>query len=199
MWIINPEVDMVSTLTQYGRFLENDYRMIIEHLDVPRSFEEYAEKTQRRFVIIGGNDAPWSLPKTVFLCLKLAGPESIVVKSPNLDEVFMVQNVFEHHAENVRNKVFAAGIDDLELDDEWLEELNNATDIIVFGNEMVMKAYREYETVDRHVWEHGQKFSFGIIREEHLTPTNINSICFDFFSFYGEGSKSIRLFQRDPA
>jgi hypothetical protein len=29
--VINPSVDMVSVLAQYGRFLENDYRMVIEH------------------------------------------------------------------------------------------------------------------------------------------------------------------------
>ena len=168
--------------------------MIIEHLEVPRVFEEYAEKTQRKFVIIGGNNAPWMLPKTVFLCLKLAGPESIVVKSPNLDEVFMVQNVLEHYADGVRHGVYTTISDELELNDEWNKELNDATDIIVFGNNKTMEAYREYETVDTHVWEHGEKFSFGVIKEEHLTPTNINDICFDFFSFYGEGSLAPKFY-----
>jgi hypothetical protein len=194
MWIINPEIGMVETLAQYGRFLESDYRMAIEHLEVPRVFEEYAEKTNRKFVIIGANDAPWMLAKTVFLCLKLAGPDSIVVKSHNIDEIFMVQNIFEHHAKDVKNKTYIAGLNDLELNDEWLEDLEQATDIIVFGDENIMKAYREYETVDRHVWEHGSKFSFGIVKEEHLTPTNINDICFDFFSFYGEGSLAPKFY-----
>jgi len=50
-----------------------------------------------------------------------------------------------------------------------------------------MEAFREYETVDRRVWEHGFKFSFGLVRAEYLTPSIINEICFDFFSYYGEG------------
>ena len=193
-WIINPELGFVETLAQYGRFLESDYRMIIEHLSVPPVFEEYTEKTNRKFVIVGGNDTPWILPKSVYLCLKLAGPESVIVRTPHLDENFMVQNVFDYHAKNVRTRVFAHGFDELQLDEEWVKEVENATDIIVFGDQKAMEAYREYETVDRRVWEHGTKFSFGIIREEHLTPININNVCFDFFSFYGEGSLSPKFY-----
>jgi len=193
-WIINPEVDMVDVLSQYGRFLPNDYRMIMEHLEIPRVFEEYAEKTHRRFMIIGSKDTPWVLAKSVFLCLKLAGPDSIAVKTPNLDESFMVQNVLEHHANGVRNKVFVANNDELKLSNEWRDEIENATDIVVFGNQNAMEAFREYETVDRRVWEHGYKFSFGVVQEEHLTPTIINQICFDFFSFYGEGSLAPKFY-----
>jgi len=193
-WVINPELDTVSILEQYGRFLENDYRMIIEHLEVPKDFEEYVEKTERKFVIIGSRDTPWMLAKSVFLCLKLAGPISVVVKTPNVDESFMVQNVFDYHAGDVRTKLYTDIDNCMQLDQEWLEEIENATDIIVFGNKNTMETYRDYESVDRRVWEHGYKFSFGIIREEHLTPTIINQICFDFFSFYGEGTLAPKFY-----
>lgn len=186
-WIINPSVDMVSVLTQYGRFLENDYRMAIEHLAIPSTFEEYTEKTGRKFLIVGAKEAPIILAKSVFLCLKLAGPDSVVVKAPNLDDTFIVENIFDHHAGDVRNKTFVAQSDELRLSSEWRDEIENATDIIVFGNQNSMETFRDYETVDRRVWEHGFKFSFGIVRAEHLTPSIINKICFDFFSFYGEG------------
>jgi hypothetical protein len=193
-WIINPEIDMVDILAQYGRFLANDYRMLIEHLEIPKIFEEYTEKTNRRFMIVGSKDTPWILAKSVFLCLKLAGPDSVVVKTPNLDESFMVQNVFDYHSDGVRNKVFVSQTDELKLSSEWRDEIENATDIIVFGNQNAMETFREYETVDRRVWEHGYKFSFGIVHEEHLTPTIINQICFDFFSFYGEGSLAPKFY-----
>lgn len=186
-WIINPSVDMVSVLAQYGRFLESDYRMLIEHMSVPSTFEEYTEKTGRRFLIVGSKESPGLIAKSVFLCLKLAGPDSVVVKVPSLDESFLIQNIFEYHADNVRNKIFVAHSDELKLSSEWRDEIEASTDIIVFGDKNTMETFREYETVDRRVWEHGFKFSFGIVKAEHLTPTIINQICFDFFSYYGEG------------
>jgi hypothetical protein len=186
-WIINPSVDMVAVLAQYGRFLETDYRMLIESMGVPSTFEEYTEKTGRRFLIVGAKETPGLIAKSAYLCLKLAGPDSVVVKVPTLDESFLLQNVFDHHAGDVRNKIFVSHGDELKLSSEWRDEIENATDIIVFGSQNAMEAFREYETVDRRVWEHGFKFSFGLVRAEHLTPSIINEICFDFFSYYGEG------------
>ena len=43
-WVINPSLDMPTVLEQYGRFLEDDYRMLIESLRVPSSFDEYSEE-----------------------------------------------------------------------------------------------------------------------------------------------------------
>ena len=186
-WIINPSIDMVDVLAQYGRFLANDYRMVIEHLFVPSSFEEYTEKTGRKFLIIGSKETPGLIAKSVFLCIMLSGAESISVKVSDLDESFLVQNVLDTYANHIRTRLFVAHGDELKLSNEWRDEIENSTDIIVFGSQSAMEAFREYETVDRRVWEHGFKFSFGLIRSEHLTPTIINRICFDFFSFYGEG------------
>jgi len=193
-WVINPEVDMVTILAEYGRFLENDYRMMIEHLEVPKVFQEYPESTERKFVIVGGKETPWMLSKSVFLCLKLAGAESVVVTTPFIDESFMVQNVLDNHSNGIRTKLFTANSEELITNMEWRDEIENATDIVVFGDKKTMEFFREYETVDRHVWEHGENFSFGIVREEHLTPTVINQICFDFFSFYGQGSLAPKFY-----
>lgn len=186
-WIINPSIDMVSVLEQYGRFLENDYRMAIESMWIPDTFDEYSEKTGRKFIIIGGKERPGIIAKSVFLCLKLGGPESITVHVPNLDEMFMVQNVLEYYGEGVKHKVFSVHHDMLNLDAEWREEMENATDIIVYGDKNTIESWREFETVDRHVWEHGYNFSFGIVQATTLTQKIINDICFDFFSYYGEG------------
>ena len=193
-WIINPSIDMVDVLSQYGRFLPNDYRMVIEHLFIPNSFEEYKEKTGRKFLIVGSKETPGLIAKSVFLCIMLSGPDSIVVKVPNLDESFLVQNVLDNYASNIRTRMFVAHNDELKLSTEWRDEIENSTDIIVFGSQNAMEAFREHETVDRRVWEHGFKFSFGLIRSEQLTPSIINRICFDFFSFYGEGSLAPKFY-----
>ena len=186
-WIINPEADTVDLLTTYGRFLEDDYRMAIDSLQIPDTFEEYIEKSNRRFLIIGSKEAPGLIAKSVYLCLKLAGPDSVAVKTNMIDESIMVQNVFKNHAGDVETKLFVTNSDELLLDSVWRDTIEEATDIIVFGNENSMETFRDYEQVGRRVWEHGSKFSFGIVRAEHLTPLLINSICFDFFSYYGEG------------
>ena len=52
-WVINPDVGFSKVLAEYGRFLEEDYKTAIGALQVPHAFEEYTEKTGRRFVIIG--------------------------------------------------------------------------------------------------------------------------------------------------
>ena len=194
-WIIKPELGFVDILSEYGRFLVDDYRMINESLIIPHSFEPYLEDTGRKFLIIGDYDSPWMLAKTVFLCIKLAGPSSIVVSTPNIDEAFLVQSVFDNHSnEKIVTKLILNTNNDLNVDKDILEEVKEATDIIVFGNENKSKVFREYETVDKRVWERSYKFSFGIIREDDLTPTNINQICFDFFSFYGEGSLAPKFY-----
>jgi len=193
-WVVNPEVDLVSTLAEYGRFLENDYRMAIEHLWIPRDFEEYTEKSGRKFVIVGAKSVPTATAKSVFLCLKLAGPESLVVKAPTIDEYFLILNVIDYYGEGVDCKVYNNSSDELRLNHEWIDALNSATDIVVFGGQETVDAFTELETENKNVHIHGPKFSFGVIRAEDLTPTNINEICFDFFSFYGEGCLSPKFY-----
>ena len=193
-WVINPTLGMVDELAEYGRFLENDYRMVIEHMEVPKHFENYEELTGRRFVIYGGKEAPGVIAKSAFLCARLSGASSIAVKTVNLDESYLVNNVLDNHASDIRTKLFVAHSDELKLSNEWRDEIEQATDIVVFGGQDVIEAFREYETVDRHVWEHRCNLSFGIVRAEQLTESIIKDICFDFFSYYGEGSLAPKFY-----
>ena len=186
-WIINPSIDMAEVLSQYGRFLPEDYRMAIESMYVPSPFEEDLTPTGKRFVIVGGKDNPTLFSRSIFLCAKLSGAESINVRSTHLDETFMAQNVLEYHAGDIANRTFVPMMDGLSVNDDWCKALENATDIVVFGTNDAMNTYREYESVDRRVWEYGEKFSFGIVRVEDLSMMMINGICFDFVSYYGEG------------
>lgn len=194
-WIVNPEIGLVDTLASYGRFLENDYRMAIEHMSVPSHFEEYLEDTDRSFVIIGAKSVPGATAKSVFLCLKLAGARSITVKAPTLDEYFMILNVIHHHnTQEIPVNVVSSNSEELVLDPNWNRALEEATDIVVFGGKETVDAFQAYETPTRKVWVHGPKFSFGIIRAEDLSPMNIKQMCRDFYSFYGEGCLSPKFY-----
>jgi len=194
-WIVNPEIGLVSTLASYGRFLDNDYRISIEHMEVPSSFEEYNEKTYRKFVIIGAKSVPGATAKSVFLCLKLAGAASITVKAPTLDEYFMILNVIHYHnTQGVSIEVFSNTSEELRNDDKWNALLEDATDVVVFGGKETAEAFEDYENFSRRVWIHGPKFSFGVVRVHDLTPTVIKEICSDFYSFYGEGCLSPKFY-----
>ena len=194
-WIVNPEVGFVSILASYGRFLESDYRMAIEGMRVPEAFEEYTEETHRRFVIVGAKSVPGATAKSVFLCLKLAGASSIVIKAPTMDEYFLILNVVEEHASDPsRVRVFHNSSDELKLDSEWRDAVENATDIVVFGGQETVDAFLELEQDDRRVHIHGPKFSFGVVRAWDLTPRNIKEICLDFYTFYGEGCLSPKFY-----
>ena len=194
-WIVSPEVGLVQTLSSYGRFLENDYRMAIETMAIPPAFEEYTEETGRRFVIVGAKSVPGATAKSVFLCLKLAGAESIVVKAPTMDEYFMILNVVEYHADNPsRVRVFHSSSDELRLDSDWRDALDKATDIVVFGGQETVDTFLDLETEECRVHVHGPKFSFGIVRAYDLTPSVIKEICVDFYTFYGEGCLSPKFY-----
>ena len=185
---------MPDVLAQYGRFLEEDYRMAIESMWVPEMFDEDLTPTGRRFVIVGGKDNPTLFCKSVFLCLKLAGPERIDVRSTQLDETFMVQNLLEHHAGDIPYRVFVPAMEGIGLNNDWNVALENATDIVVFGNNNAINTYRDYETVNRRVWEYNEKFSFGVVRSEDLGAIVTNSICFDFAAYYGDGRLAPKLY-----
>jgi len=193
-WVINPDVGFSKVLAEYGRFLEEDYRTAIGALMVPHAFEEYTEKTGRHFVIIGARSVPTATAKSVFLCLKLAGPESITVKAPTVDEGFLIDNVIEHYGKGINCKVFNDPSDTLELSLEWRKALDEATDIVVFGGSDTVKTFKELENEHRQVHIHGPKFSFGIIRAEQFTPSYMEEVGYDFFSFYGEGCLSPKFY-----
>lgn len=186
-WIVKPEAGMIETLANYGRFLREDYSMAIESMPVPEIFEEDLTPTGRKFVIVAGKESPIVLCRSLFLCLKLSGPESVAIKSNNMDDIFFINNVIQNHGKHTECKVFLPHVDSMSIHEDWLQAINEATDIVVFGDDHTISAFRDYETVERRVWEYEDKFSFGVVRSEHLNAMNINSICFDFVSFYGEG------------
>jgi hypothetical protein len=193
-WVVNPEVGFSKVLAEFGRFLESDYKMAIGALMVPHAFEEYTEKTGRHFVIVGAKSVPTATAKSVFLCLKLAGAESITIKAPTVDEGFLIDNVIENYGKGTDCKVFNDPSEELELSLEWRKALDKATDIVVFGGGETVKRFKELENEHRQVHVHGPKFSFGIVRAEELTLSYMEEVGFDFYSFYGEGCLSPKFY-----
>jgi len=190
-WIVNPGANLVSECAKVGRFLEYDYRLSIKNAEVPSSFEENLLPTGRRFVIIGARSVPMATAKSVFLCLRLAGAESVVVKTATEDEGLLVKNVLDNWTpDGVKTKIFSVGSDKLGDYPEWVESLENATDIVVFGGEDTAKSFEELDSKDRHVYIHGPKFSFSIVDAKTLTMVDLMDICSDFANFYGEGCLS---------
>jgi len=190
-WIVNPTGDFVSTLATIGRFLESDYRTAIKNGEVPSDFDENLEPSERKFVIIGARSVPMATAKSVFLCLRLAGPESVVIKTATEDEGLLVQNVLDNWTPHgVKTKIFSIGSDKLRNFPEWSKYLEEATDIVVFGGRETAESFIELETRKRNVYIHGPKFSFSIIRAENLNMTHLNDICDDFGLYYGEGCLS---------
>ena len=193
-WIVNPGPDLVSNCADVGRFLEEDYRTAIKNNSIPMGFEENFEPSDRRFVIIGAKSVPIATAKSVFLCLRLAGAQSIVVKTASEDEGFLVQNVFDHWTPiGTEVELFSMGSDKLRDLPEWNRRIDEATDLVVFGGDDTAKAFVEFENRKRNVYIHGPKFSFQIIHTRDLTMSRLADICFDFATFYGEGCLSPRF------
>lgn len=186
-WVINPTVGMPDILEQYGRFLAPDYRVLFESMEVPSIFEDDLTPTGRKFVIIGGDENPMLFARSVFLCAKLSGAESIDIKSSHLDDIFIAQNVLQHHAIDIDYHVHISLFEGLHLSQRWFNAIDNATDVVVFGDDNALRHYRDYETPSRRVWEYGESFSFGIIKAEDINHVIASSMCFDFISFYGHG------------
>lgn len=186
-WVINPPLEMADVLAQYGRFLATDYRVLFESMGIPEVFEDNLAPSGRRFAIIGGDENPALLAKSIFLCAKLSGAESIDIKSSHLDEIFIAQNVLHHHADGIDYHAHTSMFEGVHLSHRWSEALDRATDIIVYGDENTLRSYRDYETPDRRVWEYGESFSLGVINAEDINHVIASAICFDFVSFYGHG------------
>lgn len=186
-WIVNPSVDMAGILEQFGRFLAADYRVLFESLEIPSVFESMLTPTGRRFVIIGCDDNPALLARSIFLCTQLSGAERIDVISSNLDDVFIAQNVLTGYADDIKYEVHTTFFEGMNLTEQWQEAMDKATDIVVYGDDHTLQTYRDYESPNRKVWEYANRFSIGVVRAENINHFAASEICFDFVSLYGHG------------
>jgi hypothetical protein len=186
-WMVNPPVGMADILAQYGRFLAPDYRMLFESLYIPSIFEDDLTPTDRRFVIIGGDENPLLLARSVFLCARLSGAESIDIKSSHIDDIILADDILNNHADGIEHHSHMSLFEGVHYSKKWSEALNNATDIVVFGDDNTLRYYRSYESPSRKVWEYTNSFSFGIVKAEEINHTMSLGICADFVHYYGHG------------
>lgn len=194
-WIINPEADLLSKCETVGRFLTSDYKTAIRNSEIPEDFEDMLEPSGKRFVIIGAKSVPMATAKSVFLCLRLSGADSVAIKAPTEDEAWLIKNVLDNWTpDGVETKIFSIGSTQLSELPEWNNVISQATDLVVFGGEDTAKAFEEFETDFRKIHIHGPKFSFGIINAKDLSIARLRDICSDFGAYYGEGCLSPKFY-----
>ena len=195
LYYINNDNSFSSILDQFGNFLESDYERLINNSFIPPHFTPHNYNSRRKIVIVGSDGTPLLISKNVFLALQLSGADSIDIKPSSLDEALIIENIIKNNnIFKIKTSVHVGTDQEVELSATWMEIINNATDIIVFGNFDVVEYYKTLRTEHRRVYTHEDKISFGVVNSNLLTDKLIDNICFDFFNFYGNGSLSPKFY-----
>jgi hypothetical protein len=195
LYYINNDNNLSSILSQFGTFLETDYERLISNSLVPSKFKSRNPNSKRKIVIIGSDGTPALVAKSVFLALQLSGASTIDIKPSSLDEALIIENIIKNNNKyNIDTSVHVGTDPEVELSAGWRNILDNATDIIVYGDYQTVEYYKTLKNEYRQVYIHEDKVSFGIVRSDSLTDALIDNICFDFFNFYGFGSLAPKFY-----
>lgn len=195
IYYINGNNNFSSILNQFGGFLESDYARLINNSIIPPHFTPHNSNSHRKIVIVGSDNTPLLISKSIFLVLQLSGAETIDIKPSSLDEALIIENIIKNNnIYNIKTTVHVGTDNEIELSSDWRNIINNATDIIVFGDFQTIEYYKTLATEHRRIYLHENKISFGVINSKTLTDKLIDNICFDFFSFYGVGSLSPKFY-----
>ena len=129
------------------------------------------------------------------MALQLSGADTIDIKPSSLDEALIIENIIKNHnTYEIKTSVHIGTDQEVELSSSWRNTIDNATDIIVFGNYETIEYYKTLATKHRRIHTHEDKLSFGVVNSNSITDTLIDNICFDFFNFYGLGSLSPKFY-----
>jgi hypothetical protein len=192
---INNVNNLPPILSQFGKFLESDYERLINSNIVPSHFNPHNYKTNKKIVLIGSDNTPLLISKTIFLALQLSGADTIDIKPSSLDEALIIEYIIRNNnIYGIKNSVHVGTDQEVELSYSWTKALEDATDIIVFGNHKTVEYYKTLATEHRRVYAHEDKISLGVVNSNFITDTLIDNICFDFFNFYGIGSLSPKFY-----
>lgn len=192
---INNDNNLISALSQFGSFLETDYHRLIRNSIIPPNFTSQNPNSKRRIVIIGSDGTPTIVSKSVFLALQLSGASSIDIKPSSLDEALIIENIIKNNNKyDIKSSVHVGTDTEVELSAGWRNIIDDATDIIVFGDFQTIEYYKTLENEHRKIYSHEDKISLGVVNSNSLTDNLIDSICFDFFNFYGIGSLSPKFY-----
>ncbi len=192
---INDEGNLLPILGQFGIFLENDYERLINESVVPINFSYNTNRSNRKIVIVGSDGSPLLVPRNVFLALQLSGADTLDIKPSSLDEALIIENIIKNNnVNNIKTNVYIGTDSEIELSFSWRNAIEEATDIIVYGDYDLIEYYKLLNNEHRRVYTHENKISFGVIKGNAITDTIIDNMCFDFFSFYGFGSLSPKFY-----
>ena len=192
---ISNDNNLTSILSQFGTFLESDYERLISNSIIPNNFKSRNPKSKRKIVIVGSDDTPITVSKNVFLALQLSGADTIDIKPSSLDEALILENIIKNNnIYDIETSVHVGTDPEVELSSSWRNIIDNATDLVVFGDYQTVEYYKTLATEYRSIYTHEDKVSFGIVNSDSITDTLIDNICFDFFNFYGFGSLSPKFY-----
>ncbi len=195
LYYINGSNNFSIILNQFGGFLESDYERLINNSIISPHFIPHNHNSHRKIVIVGSDGTPLLVAKSVFLALQLSGADTIDIKPSSLDEALIIENVIKNNnIYKIKTSVHVGTDQEVELSSTWRDIIDNATDIIVFGDFETVEYYKTLETEHRRIYLHEDKMSFGVVNSKLLTDKVIDNICFDFFNFYGTGSLSPKFY-----
>jgi hypothetical protein len=195
LYYINNSNNFSSILSQFGEFLEDDYERLINNSNIPHYFTPHDNKTHRKIVIVGSDGTPLISSKTIFLALQLSGADTIDIKPSALDEALIIGNIIKNNnIYEIKTGVHVGTDQEVELSSSWRNIINDATDIIVFGNFETVEYYKTLATEYRRIHIHEDKVSLGIVNSNSVTDILIDNMCYDFFNFYGCSSLSPKFY-----
>jgi len=204
LYYINSDNNFSSILSQFGDFLESDYERLFNSSIIPLNFTPHNNNSNRKIVLVGSDKTPLLIAKSVFLALQLSGADTIDIKPSSLDEALIIENIIKNNnIYKIKTSVHVGTDQEIELSASWMNVINNATDIIVFGDYQTVEYYKTLANEHRRVYTHEDKLSFGVVNSKSIieslnstliTGTLIDNMCFDFFNFYGFGSLSPKFY-----
>ena len=199
-YILEPFDKVAKKCSEVGRFPEDDYRMAMSSSEVPESYWTQvgeADESDRKIVIVGAQSVPMATTKSAFLAQTLAKPKKLTIKAPSPDEAILIRETLEYNKEfsNTEFFVYENKSEELKSDGAWLRDLEEATDVVVFGGQETVSFFDKSYAEKASVHLHGPKFSFGIVDAESLeSEDNLAGLAGDFLSYYGEGCLSPRFY-----
>jgi len=199
-YIVDPSDSIAQLCSENGIFLEDDYYMAMSHNEVPSSYwkrSTEAEQTERKIVILGAYETPMTVTKSAFIAQTLAKPKKLTVKVSGKDEAILLNEMFKQNEQysDCKFSVYQSKKEELASSAAWLRDVEEATDLIIFGSLETLYFLDSESTKNQNVWIHKPKFSFGVVSKECLEDEdNLAGLVGDFISYYGEGTLAPRFY-----
>jgi hypothetical protein len=199
-YIVDPSETIAKMCSEDGLFLEDDYYIAMSHYEVPDSYWrriKNTEKTDRKIVILGSQEAPMTITKNAFLAQTLAKPKKLTIKTSNADEAILLK---EMYAQNKKYNdcdfaVYHNKKEELASNGAWLRDIEEATDVIVYSGMDTISFFHMKSSEKQNFYLHRPKFSFGIVTKDCLDDEDLLAgLVGDFISFFGEGTMAPRFY-----